>query len=100
VAAASAVTELAKELSEDVLGESVEFAKVIESLLQITKTKAYFNNKEVIIQRFTELIVELMPQTGSDALKIRHEFLQACLPQIGNPAVETAYKNQLISSAG
>jgi hypothetical protein len=80
VAAATAVTSLAKELSEDVLGESPFFAKVVESLLQITKTKAYFNNKEVVIERFTELITELMPQTGSEAFKVRNDFLQAVLP--------------------
>jgi len=48
--------------------------------MALTAQKAHFNNKESVINNFTEVLVDLMPQHGSMATQIRSEFLKACLP--------------------
>jgi hypothetical protein len=99
VAAAKAVTELCKQMSEVKLQESAEFTDVLTRLLEITTTKAYFNQKEVLVQNFVEVLTELAPQ-GAEATTLRTKFLEACLPQVANKAGDLNYKNHLIKSVG
>lgn len=80
VAASVAIVECCKSLSEDTLSDSNEFNNLLKKLLAITTSKANFNDKNQVLDNFTEVLVEMMPQTGTKAAQIRTEFLKACLP--------------------
>jgi len=63
----------------------------------MTAAKAYFNNKEVLIHNFTEVITNLLP-TSHDSSQTRSQFLEVLLPQIANPGIDPKYRNELLSA--